>query len=196
MPAGSTRTASPGVNDHDYVTAQIAPPSVVTIKATAPFASEDGPQAGTLTIERTQKLLPITVSYTTGGTALPGTAYATLLGSVVLGAGVGSAGVDVNPAQSASVKGSRSVTVTLTPTTMYDIGAPSSATVIIHDSTVASGTGLLAGITTTRIRPTPTQRTLGTPGITFTTAATRRRRGPSWSRPRAAVSRVSGLVIW
>jgi len=139
----NSQTSSPGVNDHDYVAAEIALPNVVTIKATAAFASKDGPQAGTLTIERTQKLLPLTVSYTTSGTAVPGTNYATLPGTVNIAAGAAAGIVSVNPAQNGIVEGSKSVTVTLSAATAYALGAPSSATVIINDSTVASGTGLL-----------------------------------------------------
>ncbi len=140
----------PGTNDHDYVNEQVALPNVVTITAATPFASEDGPTAGKMTITRTQNLFPITVTYGVGGTAAGGSDYSPALpGSVgFLARGANTADIFVNPAVQPALEGSKSVTAALNPPGAvefpFTLGSPSSATVIINDSTVASGTGLLA----------------------------------------------------
>ncbi len=137
----------PGVPDRTFVTQQLALPSTVTIKATKPFASEDGPDAGVITIERAQTLFPISVNYSIGGTALPGIDYASLSGTATLAQGATSADIFVNPVVQPAVKGGRSVTATLQPpaegSASFAVGAANSATVIINDSTAPTGTGLL-----------------------------------------------------
>jgi uncharacterized protein (DUF1800 family) len=138
----------PTVNDYNYVASQVAFPNTVSITAVTPFASEDGPQAGMLSVVRSNKLLPLTINYTPGGTAVAGVDYAALSGSVTLPAGVDSMPISVNPVPSSALKGGRSVTATLTPpagpSPLYVLGAQNQATVIINDSTLATGTGLLA----------------------------------------------------
>ena len=141
-----------GLSTLAYVNQQIALPNVVTITAAAPFASEDGPTAGQFTVTRTQDLFPITVNYgVAGSTAVAGTDYAPALpGSVAfLARGPISQDIFVNPlAQAPLVKGSRSVTRTLSPAGAvsfpYTIGSSNTATVIINPSTAPTGTGLLA----------------------------------------------------
>ncbi len=139
----------PGVDDLTYLNEQLTRPSVVTIAAATPFASEDGPSAGKLTVSRTQNLFPLTVNYSVSGTAVPGVDYAALTGSVAFTArGSTSADIFINPMARPVVQGSRSVTATLTAPSGADapftLGSPSQATVIINESTVPSGTGLLA----------------------------------------------------
>ena len=148
-----------GTNDHDYVAGQVylngisgtPRPNLVTIKATNAFASEDGPQAGALTIERTINLFPITVNYTTAGTAAAGAAapadYSPIGNTVNFTArGATTQDIPVNPFVQPTVKGSRSVTATLSAPAagqQFSLGPQNSATVIINPSTVATGTGLL-----------------------------------------------------
>ena len=139
-----------GMSTFAYVNQQIATPNVVAIAASTPFASEDGPTAGTLTITRTQNLFPTTVNFGVAGTAVPGTDYAALTTSVTLpGLGATSQDIFVNPMVLAPViKGSRSVTATLQApggagAPPFTLGANSNATVIINPSTIATGTGLL-----------------------------------------------------
>lgn len=138
----------PGVNDYEYVTAQVAQPNVVSIKAAAPFASEDGPTAGMLKVTRTQNLFPLTITYNVGGTAVAGEDYQPLSGTVTLPAHAGSADIPVNPVEQPAVEGAKSVTASLNPPGAgqqpYTLGSPSTATVIINDSTEPVGTGLMA----------------------------------------------------
>ena len=139
----------PDVNDYEYVEGQVSLPGTVSIRAVAPFASEDGPQAGQLSVLRLQRLFPVTINYTAAGTAVAGVDYTGLAGMVTLDAGVGAAAINVNPIAAPSIRGSRSVTATLSAPLgpmppAYSLGSPNNATVIIMDSTVPTGTGLLA----------------------------------------------------
>lgn len=154
----------PGTNDVDYVDAQVALPNEVSIRAAESFASEDGPRAGVLSIERKQTLFPLTVNYGVSGTALAGTDYGlnpedgfpgsafspgTMSGSAVFPAhGAASQKVFVNPTVQPAIAGSKSVTVALSSPggaqQPFTLGPSSTATVIINDSTVPTGTGLLA----------------------------------------------------
>ncbi len=139
-----------------YVTQQVAMPNVVTITAAEPFASEDGPTAGKLMVTRTQNLFPLTVNLNVSNTstAVPGTDYQvtmdnvttpTLPSSVVFAAqGALAEEIFVNPMPQSLPKGGRSVTATASPAGTEFPFTPTTATVIINPSTVASGTGLLA----------------------------------------------------
>lgn len=147
----NSTTSTPGVNDHDYVTAQLTQPHEVNIKAASTFASEDGPTAGQFTITRTQKLLAITVSLnTTGSTAAIGTDYdaspgTALPGTVSFAPGEDSKDIYINPITNPSVRGSKSVKASLvTPPggSSFVLGSHPDATVIIADSTAPTGTGL------------------------------------------------------
>lgn len=139
----------PGVDDLAYVNGQAALTNLVTITATAPLVSEGSSTPGKFTVTRTQNLFPITVNYSVAGTAVPGTDYTALSGSVSFAArGATSADVLVNPIAQPALQGGRSVTVSLTPPPAtpefpFALGSPSSATVIINESTVPSGSGLL-----------------------------------------------------
>lgn len=142
---------NPDLTEYNYVASELAQPCEVNIRATSAFASEDGPTAGTFTVTRSQKLLPLTVNYTTSGTATAGLDYSALSGSITFlaGADTPSAPFTVNPLQNIpSTEGSESVTVTLTapggPDPAYVVGANSSATVIIGETTAPTGTGLTA----------------------------------------------------
>ena len=143
-----------GVNDYNYLTGQVYSsgttprPYLVTIRASNPSASEDGPAAGTLTVDRTINLFPLTVNYGVSGTALASTDYTSIGTSVSFAAGETSKDISVNPiSQAPTVKGSRSVTATLNGSSggqSFALGSSTQATVIINPSTAATGTGLLA----------------------------------------------------
>jgi uncharacterized protein (DUF1800 family) len=138
-----------GVNDHTFVSEQIALPNEVSIVAVEPFASEDGPSSGCLKVMRGQSLFPATITYNVGGTAVPGVDYASLNTTINLAARENEAEIFVTPMnQPAAVKGSRSVTAVLNPAGPiehpFTLGASNEATVIINDSTVPGGTGLMA----------------------------------------------------
>lgn len=139
----------PGVDDLAYFNQQGALSNQVAITASAPFVAEDAATPGRLTVTRTQNLFPVTVNYTVTGTAVPGTDYVALSGSVSFAAqGPTSIDIPVTPIARPQLQGGRSVTVSLSaPTTTTDfpvtLGAPRQATVIINDATAPTGTGLL-----------------------------------------------------
>lgn len=107
---------------------------VVTIAATTPDASEFGPVSGVFTVTRTGGTgIPLNVGHTVGGTAVNGSAYGTILPSVVIPTGASSATVSVDPNANAIAEGDRTVTLTLAASAAYNIGPSPAATVTIHD---------------------------------------------------------------
>ena len=120
-----------------------AAPVSVTITASDPIADEVGPSTGLFTVRRTGATAdPLTVSYRTTGTAVNGIDYVTLPGSITIPAGAASASFLVTPIDDNIAEGAETVVVTLispiqplaATSLLYDIGRPSSATVIIKDN--------------------------------------------------------------
>lgn len=137
-----------GTNDGVELNAEVAIPDVVSIVSTATQASEDGPLAGTFTVSRTRTLIPSNVSFSLSGTASdPGDFAASPSTGVTFAPGQNSRQIMVNPSPDSSVEGSESVTATLATSSAGDYAldpAKTSATVIIANSTTATGTGLTA----------------------------------------------------
>ncbi len=136
-----------GLSGVAYVSGQLALPDVVTVVATDATASEDGSDFGSFMVERTRNLFTIDVPYTVSGTATPGVDYQSLGGSVHLMLGENTASFNIVPTSEPTnvVESGESVTVTLAnPSLVYSLGTPSSATVIIGETTATSGTGLMA----------------------------------------------------
>jgi hypothetical protein len=107
----------------------------VTVQATDPNASEPGTDKGTFTVTRTNPNSgPLVVSYTTAGEALNGTDYQQLSGTVIIQAGQSSATVNVVPIDDGVTENSETVILTLSTGTVYQVGVPSSATVVIAAS--------------------------------------------------------------
>src|SRR5213082_2692118 len=107
----------------------------VTVVATDPNASEQGPYSGTFTISRTgDTSTALTVNYTLGGTAQSGTDYEQLGTSVTLAAGAASTTVTVTPIDDTQVEGNETVVLTISADAAYSVGSPSSATITIADN--------------------------------------------------------------
>lgn len=138
---------------------ELAVPDEVTVLASNSFASEDGPQSGSFVVRRNRSLFDANVQIGFSGTADPSADYARslpngsplqLVDSIPFVAGETEKTIFINPISTTNVEGSESVTVTMSnPSSTVagaapEIKAPGSATIIISDSTVASGTGLLA----------------------------------------------------
>ncbi|MBI3030250.1 MAG: S8 family serine peptidase [Candidatus Rokubacteria bacterium] len=110
---------------------------VVTVVATDPGAAEAGLAPGVFTVSRTGSTDEIlTVSYTVGGTATPGSDYAALSGSVTIPAGSGTATILVTPMDDSLVEPDETVVVKLSPDPAYIVGVPGSATVTIASDEV------------------------------------------------------------
>jgi Calx-beta domain len=124
---------SPSSATVTIVSNDTAPPSLptVTISASIPTATEGG-TAGRFTVSRTGSTAgALTANYTVGGTAIAGSDYAALPGSVVIPAGASSATIAVTPTNDTGVESNETVVVTLKANTAYTVGSPSSATVTI-----------------------------------------------------------------
>jgi uncharacterized protein (DUF1800 family) len=137
-----------GTNDGVELNAEVAVPDVVSIVSTTTQASEDGPLPGSFTVSRTRTLIPSSVNFTLSGTASnPGDFAASPSTGVTFAPGQNSRQIMVNPSPDSSVEGSESVTATLATSSTggYSLDpAKTSATVIIANSTTATGTGLTA----------------------------------------------------
>jgi hypothetical protein len=125
-------------NDGDVKTfdevAMTASLPVVSIQATDATANELGSERGTFTVTRTGPTAsPLTVSLAASGTATPGVDYVTLPQSAVIQAGQGSTTIFVTPLADGVAEGTESVNLTATPSTQYELGTPSSATVVVED---------------------------------------------------------------
>lgn len=112
------------------LTCGAAPPvPVVSIVATTPGASFPGVN-GQFTVTRVGDLTnPLTVNYTVGGTAVAGTDYTALSGTVTIGAGQATAPITVTPLLVPGAN--KTVVATLSALGTYTIGAPASDTVTI-----------------------------------------------------------------
>jgi hypothetical protein len=83
----------------------------------------------------------VTVNYTVSGTAVAGTDYVTLPGSVTINAGETVGAIPIVPIDNAIIDGNRTVIVTLASGTGYVLGATTNATATIRDDdTLPSGT--------------------------------------------------------
>jgi hypothetical protein len=110
----------------------------VSIKALDVDASEVGSDTGTFQITRTGSTsTDLTVSYAVAGTAINGTDYQTLSGSVVIPAGSTTANIVITPITEQHVEGDETVCLTLNPTAKYYPMAPRSSTVYIADAPVS-----------------------------------------------------------
>jgi kumamolisin len=104
----------------------------VATTANASFA----PVPGQFTVYRDGNTsASVTVNYTVSGTAVPGTDYSALSGSVTIPAGSGSANITVNPIASSATTTQPTVILTLASSSAYALGAPVSATMTILQST-------------------------------------------------------------
>ncbi len=112
----------------------------VSITATRPQASEQGPVAGEMTITRTGDLTDeLTVPLTVSGSATNITDYGRIGPRVTFAAGVESIRLKVAPVVDGINEGDETVTVSLNPVGGYQLGQ-TSATVTISDTPAVQGT--------------------------------------------------------
>jgi alpha-tubulin suppressor-like RCC1 family protein len=113
----------------------------VSVTASVPNACEAGPVVGKFTITRDgPTTVPLTVSYTVGGSATPGADYTALPGTVTIPIGATSADVTVTPVADSVVEPYETVSLTLANGSGYTIVSPSSDTVTIEDAQVLAPT--------------------------------------------------------
>jgi hypothetical protein len=127
---GALTSATVTIIDNDE-----APLPVVSVSASDPVATEEGPTSGSFMFVRTGETdAVLEVSYTVGGTATAGADYVALSGVVSFGLGESSVSVQVVPIDDDLVEGNETVTVTLVAGDGYTLGALTSTTVTIIDN--------------------------------------------------------------
>jgi serine protease len=131
--SATTAPASAGVK------ACLTDDATITLAATDASAAEAGADAGVFTITRNGSAAnALTVTIAVSGTAVSGTDYAALAGSVVIPAGQSSVTVTVTPLDDLAVESAETVVLALQSGVGYLIGTPASATVTIADNDVAA----------------------------------------------------------
>jgi subtilase family serine protease len=109
---------------------------VVRVTATAAGATEAGPTTGLFTVTRSgDTTLPLTVPFTTGGTATPDADYAALGANVTIAGGSESATIVVTPLDDALVEPNETVVVALTSSPEYLLGSIGATVTIVSDDT-------------------------------------------------------------
>ncbi|HEU0011501.1 MAG TPA: Calx-beta domain-containing protein, partial [Verrucomicrobiae bacterium] len=116
---GSPNSATVTIADDDP---PLASKPLVSVIVTDPFCFESGPDPGTFTVSRSgSTATALTVHYSLGGTAVNGTDYQLLSGSVTIPAGSDSAPVVVQPVDDNLFEVGEFVILTLTPDASYDV---------------------------------------------------------------------------
>ncbi|MBV9658942.1 MAG: DUF1800 family protein [Verrucomicrobia bacterium] len=116
--------------DYQRVVAALqATTNTITVTATDSFGSAASGDAGVFTITRTGRLDALTINYSLGGTATPGTDYTAPSGTVTLPLGAASATVRITPLANSAMTTPRTVILNVSAGASYTVGTPASATV-------------------------------------------------------------------
>ena len=109
---------------------------IVSVAATQANASVYGPTAGQFTVTRTgSTAASLAVAYSVSGTAISGTDYTALAGTLNIPIGASSATITVNPIFNSQASVNRSLQLTLNSSANYLVGNPSAAIVTITEPT-------------------------------------------------------------
>ncbi len=109
----------------------------VTILATDPNAIRSNQSPGSVTVCRAGATdAPLTVTLNLTGTAVNGSDYQTIPGTVILPAGISFSNISVVPKTNANTIGSKTAVVGIASSANYTVGSPASATVTIHDTPI------------------------------------------------------------
>ena len=129
----SAYTGGGTVDDLTRLTSALqATTNTITVIASDPYATRMGGDTGAITITRSGKLDSFAVNYTVGGTAIAGTDYFPLNGTVTLPFGANAVTVMVTPrADAAPSTLARTIVLNLAAGVGYTIGSPTSATVTL-----------------------------------------------------------------
>ncbi|HEX5690882.1 MAG TPA: Calx-beta domain-containing protein [Roseiflexaceae bacterium] len=111
------------------------PGQVVSFYVGDSNAAEPGPDVGDFTIARNgSTAAPLTVYFTTGGTATPGADYIALPAHATIPAGSASVSLKVTPINDAIVEATEIVVLSFRSDAAYTMSTPASATVAIMDN--------------------------------------------------------------
>ncbi len=110
----------------------------VTVAASDPNASEPGSDVGVYTFTRSNSGATLVVSYTmSSNSAVNGTDYTSLNGTVTIPSGSSTITLTLIPKDDAIAEGDETAVLTISSSSAYFRGSPSSATVTIHDDDMA-----------------------------------------------------------
>ena len=110
------------------------PKPQVSVTAITPAIPENGLDSGTFQFKRYGPTMSaLTVSYSVGGTATPGTDYSSLVGVAVIPAGSESVTIQFQAIDDKDVEPDETVSVTITPNATYTIGTASDSITILDD---------------------------------------------------------------
>lgn len=133
-------TFNTGFGDWQMIVNALTAPDAIAISADHAVASSAYGDAGALRFTRTGGVDALTVAYTVGGAAAPGTDYAPLSGTVSFPVGVNTVTVNVTPTAGATFSTNRTVVVTLAAGAGYSIGPDAtSATITLTAQPAATG---------------------------------------------------------
>ena len=117
------------------LTIQDDDPPLVKLAVTDDLAVEGGSATARIVAQRIGSLAsPLTVNYTTSGTATSGSDFTALSGSLTIPAGESSAAITITAINDAVIEGDESVAVILTSSVNYNIGLPGTGIIIIQDN--------------------------------------------------------------
>jgi hypothetical protein len=119
-------------------------PSVVSVTAMVPDASEAGPTPGTFLITRTEPGPEIVVNYTLSGTAVNGQDYVTLPGSIIMPANVTQVTINVTPINDSVAEFAETVTLSINESPNY-VGAGTATITIADNDTPAVDISVVQG---------------------------------------------------
>lgn len=113
------------------------PPPTVEIVASDAVACEFGTNTARFSVVRSGDTNPaVTVNYTISGTAINGSDYVSVPGSVTLAAGRIATNIVITPIADNLVEGDETVTLSLIPSTNYILTTLTNATIVLQDQPV------------------------------------------------------------
>ena len=127
-------TTAPRVADLTAARKTLASASTINLGVSSARAYESSGAAAEFTVFRSGGIEPLIVHYTVTGTAVGGSDYAGLSGSVTIPAGARAVHIPVIPLNDGLMESQESVTLTLLPGAGFTLGSPVNASVTIDDS--------------------------------------------------------------
>ncbi len=116
-------------------------PPLVKLSVTDALAVEGGSATARVTVQRVGGLAsPLTVNYSPGGTATPGSDFTALPGTISIPAGAASAQITITAINDTLTEGDETVAITLQSSVDYNVGLPSSGVVVIQDNEIPTVT--------------------------------------------------------
>ncbi len=119
------------------VTIQDDDPVAVTVVAGDNLATESSGNNGTVTFNRLGSVTAnLVVNYTLAGSAVNGSDYTTLSGTVTIPAGRPNVALTITPINDTTTEGDETVIVQVQSSAAYNVGNPGNATVVIQDNEI------------------------------------------------------------